>query len=272
MGDLRLGLRLLRKDTAFTLAAVLTLTLCIGANVALFSIVYNVLLKPLPVPESDRIVLMGNAYPAAGAPIPGNSSVPDYFDRLRDMDVFEEQADYNQGLQSIDQNGTPVRIRVTRVTPSFFRLLRVSPALGRTFSEEEGEVGKDSAVVLSHALWQSQFGGDPKAVGRDLRIDGQAVTVIGVMPKDFYFLNPDVLLWRPVAFTPEQRSDEQRHSNNFQNIGRLKPGATVERAQQQVDAINARNLELFPALKPLLINAGFHTVVEPLQDTLVREI
>jgi len=93
-----------------------------------------------------------------------------------------------------------------------------------------------------------------------------------VMPKGFYFLNPNVMLWRPLAFTPQQKSDEQRHSNNFQNIGRLKPGASIQVAQQQIDAINARNLEKFPALKPLLINAGFHTTVDPLQETLVREI
>ena len=145
MNDLRLGLRLLWKDKAFTLTTVLTLAVCIGANTALFSIVHNVLLKPLPVPESERIVLMGNAYPGAGAAIGGSSSVPDYYDRLRDMDVFEEQAAYNDLSQSIDQDGAPVRIVVNRVTPSFFRLLRVAPALGRTFSEEDGEVGSDKA-------------------------------------------------------------------------------------------------------------------------------
>jgi len=272
MGDLRTGFRLLRKDKSFTLAAVLTLTVCIGANVALFSIVHNVLLKPLPLPDSGRIVLMGNAYPGAGSPVPGNSAVPDYFDRLREMDVFEEQAAYNGGTQSVDQNGVPLRIRINRVTPSFFRLLRVRPLLGRTFGEEDGQVGRDTTAVISYGLWQSQFGGDATAVGKDLRLDGQPVTVIGVMPKDFSFLSPDVLLWRPLAFTSEQRSDEQRHSNNFQNIGRLKAGATITRAQQEVNAINARNLEQFPALKPLLINAGFHTVIEPLQDTLVRDI
>src|SRR5262245_4684281 len=192
MGDLRLAVRLLAKDRAFTVTALLTLSLCIGANVALFSIVHNVLLKPLPVPDSDRIVLMGNAYPKAGAGVPGNSAVPDYFDRLRAMDVFEEQAAYNGGIQSVDQNGAPIRIRTSRVTPSFFRLLRVAPALGRTFVEEEGEVGKDRSVVLSYQLWQSQFGGDRAAIGKELRIDGQPVTVVGVMPKDFYFLIPDV--------------------------------------------------------------------------------
>src|SRR5262245_1100176 len=183
MGDLRLGFRLLWKDKAFTVTAIMTLALCISANVAVFSIVHNVLLKPLPVPESDRIVLMGNAYPGAGAAIPGSSAVPDYFDRLRDMDVFEEQADYTGGTQSVDQNGTPVRVRMNRVTPSFFRLLRVKPVLGRTFSEEEGEVGKDTTVVISYQLWQSQFGGDPAVVGKDLRLDGQPVTVVGGMPR-----------------------------------------------------------------------------------------
>src|SRR5579864_9140833 len=131
MRDLRFGLRLLWKDKAFTLTTLLTLTVCIGANTALFSIVHNVLLKPLPVPESERIMLMGNAYPGAGAAVGGSSAAPDYYDRLRDMDVFDEQADYNSGNQSIDQNGTPVRVRINRVTPSFFRLLRIAPALGR---------------------------------------------------------------------------------------------------------------------------------------------
>src|SRR3954470_15113598 len=272
--DIRVGLRLLWRDKAFSLTAALTLALCIGANTALFSVVHNVLLRPLPVPESERIVQMGNAYPGAGAGAAAgtNSGVPDYYDRLRETDVFEEQALFNGANQSIDQNGTPVRIRVTRATPSFFRLLRVGPAFGRTFVEADGEVGNDKKVVLSYALWQSQFGGDPGVIGKDLRLDGTPFTIVGVMPKGFYFLNPEVMLWRPLAFTPEQKSDEARHNNSWQNIARLKPGARIEVARQQVDALNARNLEKFPALKPLLINAGFHTTVDVLQDTLVRDI
>jgi predicted permease len=274
MSDLRVGLRLLWRDKAFTVTAALTLALCIGANTALFSVVHNVLLRPLPVPESDRILLMGNSYPGAGeqAAYGTNSGAPDYYDRLRETDVYEEQAMFNGANQSIDQNGVPVRIRVTRATPSFFRLLRVGPAIGRTFVEADGEVGNDKKVVLSYALWQSQFGGDPSAVGKDIRIDGIPYTIVGVMPKGFYFLDPDVMLWRPIAFTAQQKSDEQRHSNNWRNIGRLKPGASIQRAQQQIDALNARNLEKFPALKPLLINAGFHTRVDQLQETLVRDI
>jgi predicted permease len=270
--DIRVALRLLWKDKAFTLTAALTLALCIGANTALFSVVHNVLLRPLPVPQSDRIVLMGNAYPGAGASIGGSSGVPDYYDRLRDVTVFEEQALYNGRNYSIDQNGTPARVRATVATPSYFRLLRVKPALGRAFSEDEGEIGNEKKTVLSYALWQSQFGGDPQVIGKDIRLDGQPFTIVGVMPKGFYFLNPRVMLWTPLAFTPKEKSDDLRHSNNYQNLGRLKPGATIQQAQQQVDALNAANLERFPQYKELLINAGFHTTVDRLQDTLVRDI
>jgi hypothetical protein len=104
MHDVRVGLRLMWKDKAFTITAALTLALCIGANTALFSVVHNVLLRPLPVPQSDQIVLMGNAYPGAGASIGGSSGVPDYYDRLRDVTVFEEQALYQGRNHSIDQN------------------------------------------------------------------------------------------------------------------------------------------------------------------------
>ena len=270
--DVRVALRLLWKDKAFTITAALTLALCIGANTALFSVVHNVLLRPLPVLDSDQIMLMGNAYPGAGAAIGGSSGVPDYYDRLRDVSAYEEQALYNGRNHSLDQSGTPTRVRVTHATPSFFRLLRVQPMLGRIFTPEEGELGNEKKAILSYALWQSQFGGDPQAIGRDIRMDGQLYAVVGVMPKGFYFLNPEVMLWTPLAFTADQKADSSRHNNSWQNIGRLKPGATKEQAQQQVNALNAANLERFPQYKELLINAGFHTSVEKLQDTLVRDI
>jgi putative ABC transport system permease protein len=270
--DLRVALRLLWKDPAFTITAALTLAVCIGANTALFSVVHNVLLRPVPVPDSERIVVMANAYPGAGADVGTNSGVPDYYDRLRETTIYEEQALLNTRTRSTEQNGVPVRIRVTQVTPSFFRLLRVAPFAGRIFTEQEGEVGSEKKVVLSYALWQSQFGGDRGALGRDLRIDGQPYTVVGVMPQGFYFVQPDVMLWTPLAFTPQQKSDDNRHSNNYQNVARLKPGATIEEARRQIDALNTANLDRFPQYKELLINARFHTTVERLQDTLVRDV
>ena len=136
--DLRTGLRLLARDKAFSLTAALTLALCIGANTALFSVVHHVLLRPLPVPEPDRILLMSNQYPKAGAGDSSNSGVPDYYDRLRDVTVFEEQALFNTSSVSLGQDGLPARIRVVNVTPSFFRLMRRAPALGRPFTERGG--------------------------------------------------------------------------------------------------------------------------------------
>jgi predicted permease len=268
MQDLRVAFRLLSKDKAFTITAALTLAICIGANTALFTVVDHVLLRPLGVPESDRVLLVYNSYPKAGVEHAG-AAVPDYYDRLRDMTVFEEQALFNTRDPSLDLNGTPERIHVMRVTPSFFRLTRVAPRIGRGFVDEEGEVGKNRAVVLSDALWQSLFGGRD-ALGRDVRIDGEPYTVVGVMPPDFVFIDSRVQAWLPLAFTDAQKTE--RHSNNSAYLGRLKPGATLAQAQAQIDALTAANLERFPETRQLLIDAGFHVVALRLQDDLVRDV
>jgi predicted permease len=270
--DVRVGLRLLGRDKAYSLTAAATLALCLGANTALFSVVHHVLLRPLPVPEPDRILLMSNQYPRAGAGDSSNSGVPDYYDRRRETSVFEEQALFNSTNVSLDEDGRPTRVRIMNVTPSYLRLMRTAPALGRLFAEEEGETGNEKKVLLSDALWRSQFAGDPGAIGRDLRIDGQPYAIVGVMPRAFEAIAPGVSLWRPLAFTPEEKSDERRHSNNYWNLGRLKAGATLEQARTQIDALNAANLERFPQYKELLVNTGFHTSVVRYPDHLVRHV
>ena len=268
--DLRVAVRVLARDRAFSLTAASTLAVCIGANAALFTVVHHVLLRPLPVPEPSRILLMSNLYPKAGATDSSNSGVPDYYDRLKAVTVLESQAMFQSRSVSIGHEGLPVRLQVVDATPSYFRVMGVTPALGRVFTDDEGEVGNDKRVVLSDALWHRQFAGDPGVVGRDVRLNGQPYTIVGVMPRSFQGLDPEVMAWRALAFTPEQRSDEQRHSNNYWNVGRLKPGATLAQAQAQVDALNAANLERFPKYKELLVNAGFRTQVIGLQDHLVR--
>ena len=270
--DLKVGLRLLWKDRSFTATVAVTLALCIGANVALFSVVSNVLLRPLPMPESGRIAIIGNSYPKAGAANLRAVAVPDYFDRLRETTAFEEQALYNNASVNVDQNGTATRVRAMNVTPSFFRVLGVQPHLGRTFTDAEGEQGNQLKIVLSYGLWQSAFGGDASIVGRDVRLDGNTYAVVGVMPQDFIYQRPDVMLWRSLAFTPVQKSDQMRHSNNFQQIARLKPGATFEQAQLEINRLNAANLDRFPQFKQIVIDAGFNTLVSPLQDDMVRDV
>jgi len=263
---------MLARDKGYSLTAAATLALCLGANTALFSVVHHVLLRPLPVPEPDRILLMSNQYPRAGAGDSSNSGVTDYYDRLRETTVFEEQALFNGANVSLDQDGRPTRVRVMNVTPSYLRLMRTAPALGRPFGEDEGEVGNEKKVLLSDALWQSQFGGDGGAVGKDLRIDGQPYAIVGVMPRAFQAIAPGVSLWRPLAFSPEERSHDRRHSNNYWNVGRLKRGATLEQAKAQIDTLNAANMERFPHFKELLINAGFRTAVERYPEHLVRHV
>ena len=274
LNDVRFAARLLWKDRGFAVTAILTLAVCIGANTAIFAVVNSILLQPLPVPHPEQLVHMYNSYPGAGtaAAEGGSNGVPDYYDRLRETDVFQEQALYRNGGATVGGQSEPERVTSMVSTPSLLRLLQVGAIRGRVFSEEDGEVGKTNKIVLTYGAWQQWFGGQDNAIGADLRINGQPFTVIGVLPKDFVFLNPDVKLWTPVAFTPQDRSDDNRHSNNWQYLARLKPGATVAQARQQIDALNARNLDRFPALKQLLINAGFHTVVEPLQAHLVRDL
>jgi predicted permease len=269
--DLRFAVRLLLKDRAFTVTTLLTLALCIGANAVIFAIVNSVLLRPLPVPHAERLMLLYNSYPKAGVER-ASTGVPDYYDRLRETDVFEELALYQQRGVTIGGEGSAERITGLAARPSLFRMLAAQPVTGRIFNEEEGEPGADLKVILSSALSERLFGGHQAAIGKDLRINGRPYQVIGVMPPDFLFIDADVALWMPLSFTPAQRSDDARHSNSWTMVGRLKPGASAAQAQQQVDALNARNMERFSNMKQILLNAGFHTVVTPLQDDLVRDV
>jgi predicted permease len=271
--DLRFATRVLVKDRGFAVTAALTLAICIGVNVAMFAIVHSVLLEPLPVPNAEQLVFMYNAYPGAGVSDGrGSTGVPDYYDRLRETDVFQEQALFNTRGVTLGGSGDPQRILSMLGTPSLLRLLRVRPLKGRLFEESDGEVGNTRKAVLTFASWQAWFGGSDEAIGKDVRINGEPHTVVGVLPQEFNFLDPDVRVWLPLAFTAEQKSDESRHSNNWSYVARLKPGASLEQARQQIDALNARNLDRFPELKQILINAGFHTVVLPLHALLVRDI
>src|SRR5919109_4709610 len=269
--DLKFAGRLLVKDRGFTITTVATLALCLAANAAIFAIVNSVLLRPLPFPEPDRMVGIFNAYPGAGVERASNG-VPDYYDRLTGVPALESIAMYrSQGVTVGGQGqGEPQRLASMPVTPSFFQLLRAETHRGRLFSAEDAEPGRDRKVILSYGLWQRLFAGRDDALGRDVRINGNQYSVIGVMPQGWRFINPEIDLWTPVAFTPEDRSDDRRHSNNWQQIGRLAPGATLTQAQAQIDAINARNLERFPELQQVLINAGFTTRVKDFQTDLVE--
>jgi predicted permease len=269
--DIRFAARLLWRDRGFASAAILTLALCIGANGAIFAVINSVLLRPLAVPEPERLVVIYNSYPRAGV-LRASNAVPDYYDRLRETDVFEELAPYNTRGVTIGIDGQPQRVLSMVARPSLLRMLRVQPVRGRIFTEDDGEIGREQKVVLTYSAWHQLFGAQESAIGSQLRINGVPHEVVGVLPAGFQFLSPDVRFWTPLAFSADDRSDNERHSNDWSMVGRLRPGATIAVAGQQIDALNARNLERFPDLREILTNAGFHTVVKPLQQDLVENV
>ncbi len=269
--DLRLALRLLWKDRAFAFTTILTLALCIGANSAIFTVVRSVLLRPLPYPESDRIVFMFDAFPGAGVERAG-TSVPNYLDRRALTDVLDSVALYRFGGFRVGEGAGAEGVASQHVTPSFFTVLRTRAARGRLFTEQEGTVGHERVAVLSYGFAERQPGGVDGIVGRELRLDTTTYTVIGVLPAEFTFLTPDVRVWVPLAFTDEQRSDNQRYSQNHQAIGRLAEGATLRQAQERLNAMNAGYIERAGSLKHLLVNAGYRTSVVPFEADLVRHV
>ena len=268
--DLRFALRLLVKDRTFTITALLTLAICIGANAAMLSVVRSVILNPLPFPDAKRIVLLYNSYPNAGAPRVG-AAVPDYFDRQSAVPALDQTALFrNEGMNLNDAGGAE-RLNTLRATPSFFRMLVPQLAQGRIFTEEEGPPGKDRVALLSYGFWQRKFGGQP-VVGQNIRLNGNVHNIVGVLPRPFTFLQNDIDVFVPAGFTPDAKADSNRHSNNWQMIGRIRQDATLEQVRQQVDALNASNDERFPDFRKVLKDAGFRTVAVLLQDDVVRDV
>ncbi len=269
--DLRFALRQGRRDWGFALTAILTLAICIGANTLLFTVIRSVLFRPLPYPESGRLVRIYDSFPGIGALRTG-CSVPNYLDRRTRTDAFEEQALYQVRGLNVGEGANAERVSGMAVTPSLFRVLQVGAAEGRTFTDEEGEVGHDRSAILSYAFWQRQLGGDPAVVGTDLLIGGERFAIVGVMPRSFVFLDPDVSVWLPIAFTERARAEPSRFDYSHEELARLRPGVTLEQAQEQIDALNARTLESSGQLRKTLVNAGYHSVVVPLRDDLVRDV
>jgi predicted permease len=269
--DIRYALRVLTRQAGFSIVAILTLALAIGANSAIFTVVRSVLLRPLPHPEADRLVFLYDSFPGAGVDRAG-TSVPNYLDRLMQVRALESQAMYRFTGFGIGEVGSIEGATGMSVTPSFFHVLRAEPYRGRLFSDSDGTVGHEHVTILSYGYWQRAFAGSDMVIGRKLRINRERYTIVGVMRPGFSFLNPDVPAWIPLAFTPQEQSEEQRYSQNQDQIGRLAPGATLAQAQQQVDVITRTAIEHAGPLKTLIVNTGYHSVVVPLEADIVRQV
>jgi predicted permease len=270
--ELRLVFRQLRKSPGFTFTAVLMLAFGIGATTAIFSIVDGVLLRPLPLPQADRLVTLGDQVEGTdwGHRDPGPVTGPEVITYARDTRSFESLGGYTGNAYELSSVGAPAQIYGTRMTPSVFTVLAVAPLIGRVFTTQE-DTQKIPVAVLSYATWKSRFNGDPHILGRKILLDRKPYTVIGVMPRNFEFpLNGGTLyrceLWVPMSFAPEELSPEAESSWYLNMVGRLKPGVTPPQAQQDAVDVAAQIMRNYP---PDEANFRIHPVVYPLQEITV---
>jgi putative ABC transport system permease protein len=225
--DLRYALRTLSRRPVFTAAVIAIIALGAGANTAIFSVVNAILLRPLPYPNPERVVSFGHQPPIWLA------SAPEYLDYKNGLRSFEGLSAYTEGEGNLSGADEPERVPLAAVTLNFFQVLGLGPTLGRPFAPEEDLTSPPSVVIISHALWQRRFAGDGEVVGKELVLNGQARTVIGVMPRNFDYPTARTDVWVPMRrMTPGGASDHRSNHSLFL-VGRLRPGVTVERARSE---------------------------------------
>ena len=244
MRDVRHMARGLRKNMGFTTAVVLTLALGIGGNTAIFSVVDQLLLRPLPYPNGDELVTVYEAFPKSAL---GDGEVrlrnvvspANWLDWQRESKTLHGFAAYFLFPGTMTGVGEPLRVRSHLVSSEFFPLLGVKPLLGRTLTDADDRPKAPRVVVLSHRLWEDRFGSDPKVIGRVIRVNDNPIEVVGVMPPGFRFLYQDIDMWSP--FQLDRNQDWRRTAGRFMNVvARLKPGATLEGAQAEMKALADR--------------------------------
>jgi putative ABC transport system permease protein len=260
--DIRYSIRTLIKNPAFTGVAVLALGLGIGANTAIFSVVNAVLLRPLPFEQSKRLVMVWEKRLQLGR-IRNTVSPPDFNDWRAQNQVFEDMAAYaGQGF-NLGSTAEPERIQGAGVSPSLFSVLRAQPRIGRVFESEEDKPSSDRVAIISSGLWQRSFASDPNIVGKTITLNDKAYSVVGVMPADFVFPNRRAEIWVPLILSPDDAANRGGHSLTV--VARLKDGITIQRAQNEMDAIAAQ-LE-----KQYQVNTGHGVNVFSLYDEAVGE-
>lgn len=241
--DIRYGLRSLRRQPVFTLVAVMSLALGIGANTAIFSLVNAVLLTPLQFADPDRLVLVWEAAPEMGL-ARADVSAANFADWKSQNQVFDDMAAMSFRSFDITGDGEAEKVQAAAATANFFPLLGVTPELGRNFSPDEDKPEGSRVMILSYLLWQRRYGGDRNILGRDIILNGRKHTVIGVMPSSFRFLNDYTNIWVPSASTQKELAD--RKTNDHIVIARLRSGVTIAQAQADIGNITHRITQEYP--------------------------
>ncbi|HWP43839.1 MAG TPA: ABC transporter permease, partial [Blastocatellia bacterium] len=261
MQDVRYGARMLFKKPAFTAIAVLALALGIGANSAIFSVVNSVLLQPLPYKDPDRLMIMWEKSPTMDTSV----SYPNFLDWREQNQAFESIAAFRRDSFNLTGAGEPERLQGRMVSASFFSTLGYRPALGRDFTPDEDRPGGDRVVILAHDLWQRRFGGEVDIIGKQLNLNEQIYTVIGIMPQEFDF-GARVDLFVPIGLWQDDYKARGMHPGIYV-IARLKPGISEEQARTDMDAIMGRLGEQYPQT-----NRDRRIHIEPYYENLVGEI
>jgi len=269
--DLRFGARTLAKQPGFTLIAVLTLALGIGANTAIFSVINAVLLKPLPYSQPEQLVMIYGEFPALKTN-QMSLSPPEYVDFQQQTRSFAASGVFDSsGSANLTphEGGVPERVERAMLSPEMFAVLRVAPLLGRVFAPEDAQQGQDDVVVLSHGLWQRRFAGRADAVGQKLMISGRSHTIIGVMPPSFAF-PPKAEMWQPLWFPKEMYDQQRRGSRGLEVLARLKPGVSLTAAQAELDQLGGRLTAQYP--QNYRAERRYRMLVAPMLDDFVGEL
>ena len=274
VSNLRFALRQLRSAPAFTVTAVATIAICLGANLAIFAVIDAILLRPLPFPDSDRLVAIFNTYPKAGVERDG-SSLTNYYERRGNIAAFSSLSIFRYGSEVVGDTGSTQQEKVMRISPDFFTTLGAGPVMGRSFEEAETitPVENHGAVILTDGYWRERLNSDAHVLGREIRVNGAPRKIVGVLPPDFRFLSSEARIFLPLTSRLEQRTPQQRHSGGGGTlmIARLKPGVTIAEAQSQIDAHNAA-VEKDDPEATMMAEAGFRSPVVPLHGDHVRSI
>jgi putative ABC transport system permease protein len=263
--DLRYGSRVLRKAPGFTIIALLTLALGIGANTAIFSILYSILLRPLPYKDASRLIVLHETTPRVGLV---SVSYPDFLDWRAQNTAFSEMAAVNSVAFNLSGINQPENVSGQAVSPNFLSILGLRPLLGRDFDASEAKAGTAAVVLLSYSLWQSYFGGDRNVIGRTIALDDRAFSIIGVLPADFRWTEKTDLL-EPIGIwvTNNSASQNRDRRGDMTVLGRLAPHVSFERAQAEMRSIAARLAQAYPGS-----NGQFGVALQPIRDVFVSDI
>lgn len=268
--DLKQGLRALHRACAASLTSVIVLALGIGASTALYTVVDGVLMKPLPYPDSERVMSVDIRLTGIGNPDDrAQMSPPEFMDLRRFEDSFSASTAYVSLGYNLRVGELPERISGAAATPEFFGVLGVAPQLGRAFAAEDGEQGNENVVVLGHALWQRAFGADPSVIGRSVNVNGNPSTVIGVMPEGFDF-PAGAEAWAPLAFSNQQLSPRFRGFHYLRVLGRLKSEIGIEQARADMERVSTQIIEGTPEYEYEELN--FAVLVRPLLEEFVGDV